>query len=116
MSVDKVERLRRGEDIRRVFRTRRVAHGRLLSVHVAARGSAGPPRVAVMAGRGVGNAVRRNRAKRRVRALLGEGVVGGGVDVVVVARRGMVDAPFDGARAELAALLERARTVARVSQ
>lgn len=37
---------------------------------VVAPGESGLPQVAVVAGRAVGNAVRRNRAKRRLRAAL----------------------------------------------
>ncbi len=110
----KIERLRRGEDIRRVFRSARVAHGRLVSVHVAPRDAGQPPRVAVAAGRGLGNAVRRNRAKRRIRALLDAVGIPPGHDVVVVARDGVVDASFGRAREELAALVERARSAPRV--
>lgn len=39
-------------------------------VAVVAPGEPGPPQVGVVAGRKVGNAVRRNRAKRRLRAAL----------------------------------------------
>jgi ribonuclease P protein component len=69
-------------------------------------------RVAIVAGRAVGNAVRRNRAKRRLRAAarLARLPV---ADVVVDARRPAVDAPFDTLPGELERLtakaLERSR-------
>ena len=53
----------------------------------------GQPRIAVVAGRVVGNAVRRNRAKRRLRSAARE-VRLPAVDLVVDARPAAVDAPF----------------------
>jgi ribonuclease P protein component len=59
-------------------------------------GSAGPPRVGFVVGKGVGNAVRRNRAKRRLRAAMARVRLRDGSTYVVIARRGAVDAPFQG--------------------
>ena len=63
-------------------------------VVLISKGSAGPPRVAFVAGKGVGNAVRRNRAKRRLRAAMARIRLRDGLTYVVIARRGAVDAPF----------------------
>jgi len=72
--------------------TRRRAGGIII---FAAGGEAEPPRVAFVAGRSVGNAVRRNRAKRRLREALRLVAVPGGKDYVVVATPAVVDAPFE---------------------
>lgn len=48
-----------------------------------------------MAGRAVGNAVRRNRAKRRLREALRRVPLVEGRDYVVIASRAAVDAPFE---------------------
>ncbi len=61
---------------------------------LVSKGSPGPPRVAFVAGKGVGNAVRRNRAKRRLRAAMARMRLRDGLTYVVIARRGAVDAPF----------------------
>ena len=61
---------------------------------LVSKGSTGPPRVAFVAGKGVGNAVRRNRAKRRLRAAIARVRLRDGLTYVVIARRGAVDAPF----------------------
>lgn len=114
MSAVKWERLRRREDIRRVYSARRMAHGRLMSVHLGDGEPGKPSRFAVVAGRDVGKAVRRNRAKRRLRALLGEDPTADGFDAVVVAREALLAAPFEQARRELSGLLEKASRGPRV--
>jgi ribonuclease P protein component len=60
-------------------------------------------RVTVIAGKGVGGAVQRNRAKRRIRAALQELAdrVQPGFDVVVVARKPVVEADYSALQAAL---------------
>ena len=67
----------------------------------------GRPRVAVVAGRAVGNAVRRNRAKRRLRAAARQ-VSLPPVDLVVDARPATADAPFERLPADLERLTSKA--------
>ena len=62
---------------------------------VAAPGEPGPPRVAVVAGRTVGSAVLRNRAKRRLREAIARAPIRRGYHYVVVASRAVLDARFD---------------------
>ena len=54
----------------------------------------GPPRVGFVAGRKVGSAVERNRAKRRLRAAVAQTELREGVDYVVIASADVVAAPF----------------------
>jgi ribonuclease P protein component len=61
----------------------------------AAPGEPGIPRVAVVAGRAVGNAVRRNRAKRRLREALRLVPLRDGREYVVIASAAAVRAPFE---------------------
>ena len=84
--------LRRSTDIGRVRRvgTRRRAGG----ITVFAAPGLGPPRVAFVAGRVVGNAVRRNRAKRRLREAVRRVPLSDGRDYVVIASASVVEAPF----------------------
>ncbi|MDQ3452655.1 MAG: ribonuclease P protein component [Actinomycetota bacterium] len=108
-------RLRRRNDIRAVLAARNVAHGADMVIHASrlprSRCPAGSAddalRVAVVAGRRVGGAVQRNRAKRRLRAALASGPLPGGLDVVVVARHSVLGADFRSLQAELAGLVER---------
>jgi ribonuclease P protein component len=67
-------------------------------------------RIGFTASRKVGNAVTRNRAKRRLRGvaaaiLLGNGKPG--TDYVLIARAGTVNRPYDALIADLAAALRR---------
>jgi ribonuclease P protein component len=85
--------LRKSADIRRVRRagTRRRVGG--LTLFVSA-GEPGPPRVAFVASHNVGSAVRRNRAKRRLREVVRLVGPAGGRDLVVTAGPEVVTAPF----------------------
>lgn len=84
--------LRGRNDFAAAYRGHRRAAGAV--VVLISRGSAGPPRAGFVAGKGVGNAVRRNRAKRRLRAAMARVRLRDGSTYVVIARRGAVDAPF----------------------
>ena len=72
---------------------------------------AGPARLGIAATRKMGAAVERNRAKRLVRELFRHNKPAAALDVVVVPRREMLDAPFDRIEAEFRSLLnKRARS------
>ena len=60
-----------------------------------AAGEPGPPRIAVTAGRQVGGAVQRNRAKRRMREAVEQAAMRNGREYVLVATPAVVDAPFE---------------------
>jgi ribonuclease P protein component len=102
-----VERLHRSREIRAVFTARNVAHGRLVSVHGRTGEDRASSRVAVVAGREVGNAVRRNRARRRLRAAVRCGDLPVGFDMVIRAKAPAVDADFTALRSEVEALAGR---------
>jgi ribonuclease P protein component len=77
----------RGSDIRAVYAARQPLHGQFLTLYVRRRAE-GSSRTAVVAGRRIGTAVDRNRARRRLRALLATQDVPSGVDMVLVAKPG----------------------------
>lgn len=91
-----------------MFAARNARRGSVVTLHVRARRDDGPPRAAVVAGRKVGGAVVRNRAKRRLRAALAQVCVAHGTDLVAVAAAGAATAPFGVVRGELDTLLRRA--------
>ncbi|HEX7002163.1 MAG TPA: ribonuclease P protein component [Trueperaceae bacterium] len=85
------------------------------SKHVTVRARetrTGEVRVAIVVSRKVGNAVVRNRVRRRLReslrALLRNGGLKASLDVLVVARPSAADAPFEELRGSLNAALSRA--------
>lgn len=130
--VAQIERLTSSREIRAVMGRRLsagsvivVVHGRLRDPELASPDRAVmPTRVAVVAGRRVGNAVRRNRAKRRIRAALHDAMQGyamqgyamqgssslpTGLDLVITAKAAAVDVPYDQLFADVR------RTVGRVA-
>src|SRR6266496_2014945 len=77
-----------------------------MTVFVASNTS-GRPRFGVAATRKLGSAVERNRAKRLARELFRRNKVAAGIDIVIVPRREMLDAPFGTLEADYLAALER---------
>lgn len=65
-------------------------------------------RVAVVAGRPVGKAVARNRAKRRVRAAVRQARLPSATDLVIDARQAVLTAPFAALQQDLERLSARA--------
>lgn len=105
-------RLTRSTDFQRVRQTgKSYAHPLVVLIALPNPDQADYSRFGVAAGRSVGKAVCRNRAKRLLRNVL-QGclpTIAPGWDVVVIARRPMADATFWQARSALLALLKRAR-------
>ena len=106
------ERIRRRPEFERIYSAGVKIHGRLMTVFVMANGTAAP-RFGVAATRKLGSAVERNRAKRRARELFRRRKNIGGLDIVIVPRREMLDAPFVTLEADYTALLARHRDPAR---
>lgn len=75
-------------------------------VVISASGDSGPAQVGIVAGRGVGNAVRRNRAKRRLREALCLVGLRPGTAYVVIASHEVVAMPFDQLVRRLAEAIE----------
>lgn len=100
-------RLQLSADVRAALTSGLVAHGRVMAVHARDRGERDPARWTVVAGRKVGGAVQRNRAKRRLRATVQLVELPAGLDVVVVARQRALVAPFEELCSELERLLMR---------
>ena len=102
------ERIRRRPEFEHVYKDGARIHGRFMTLFVLPNGGTAP-RFGVAATRKLGSAVERNRAKRLAREMFRRHKVAAGLDIVVVPRREMLDAPFASLEADYQAVLERHR-------
>ena len=100
------KRIRRRPEFQRVYDTGARAHGRFMTVFTVANGTQAA-RLGVAATRKIGSAVDRNRAKRLARELFRRHRMAVGLDIVVVPRREMLDAPFANLEADYHSTLQR---------
>jgi ribonuclease P protein component len=105
----KASRVRRRGEFQRVFNLSLRAKGRYLTVLVAPN-EAGTTRLGIVASRKLGDAVRRNRAKRLIRQIFRQTPslpVRPGIDVVVIPRRELFDAAYSSLESDFRRTLER---------
>lgn len=100
------EHVRKRADFELIYKTGTKRSGRLMTMFTRQR-EEGMARLGIAATRKIGAAVARNRAKRIVRELFRHHKLAGPLDVVVVPRRELLDAPFDRIEAEFESLLQR---------
>ena len=109
----RVWRLRPGGEFERVRQSGRSYPHRLLVVIVQPRSEApdAPPRVAVVAGRKLGTAVRRNRARRWLREAVRQvyAHLPPGIDMIVMARAPLLQSDLAGITTALSSTLQRAQ-------
>lgn len=103
-------RLTRSTDFQRVRRCGK-SYAHPLVVLLVANSEHPHPRVGLVVGRSLGGAVRRNQAKRRLRAAMRPLMpnIAPGHDLILIARRGLLEATFHEVQAVLHTLLQRAR-------
>ena len=105
----RTDRVRRRPEFERAYNSGTRIHGRFMMLFVMPNGGTAP-RFGVAATRKMGSAVERNRAKRLAREIFRRHRLAAGLDIIVVPRREMLDAPFVSLEADyLAALARRDR-------
>lgn len=100
------ERIRRRAEFQRIYELGVRTHTRFMTLFILANDLA-VTRLGVAATRKLGDAVCRNRAKRRVRELFRRNKMLPGFDVVVVPRRELLDAEFSSLETDYRSALRR---------
>lgn len=112
----KARRVRRRGEFQRVFKLSLRAKGQYVTVLVAPN-EAGTTRLGIVASRKLGDAVRRNRAKRLIREIFRRAALppgGRGFDVVVIPRRELFDAAYSSLETDFLGTLNRCAARLRV--
>ena len=104
------DRVRRRPEFERAYEVGNRLHGRFMMLFVAPNGGTAS-RLGVAATRKLGPAVERNRAKRLAREVFRRHKAPAGLDVIIVPRREMLDAPFASLEADYLAALTRRNQV-----
>jgi len=102
----RAQRLRRRQEFTRVYQSGRIYRSELLVLRALSTGA--PSRFGFTVGVAIGNAVTRNRLKRRLREAVRSLPVVAGWDVVLNARRGAGEAGYGRLRGQVSKLMERA--------
>ena len=108
------EHILKRADFERAYTSGSRIHSRFMTVFVMPNGGS-HARLGVAATRKMGPAVDRNRAKRLAREIFRRHKLGEGLDVVVVPRREMLDAPFSSLEADYIAALGKRHTAPRAT-
>ena len=102
------EHVRKRADFELIYKTGFKRSGRLMTMFTRER-EAGSARLGIAATKKMGASVERNRAKRLARELFRHHKPEGAIDVVVIPRREMLEAPYARLEAEFRSLLSKGK-------
>jgi ribonuclease P protein component len=108
------ERIRRRPEFERVYRNGTRIPGRFMTLFVLSN-DGGRLRLGVAATRKLGTATERNRAKRLAREVFRRHKFDDGLDVIIIPRREMLEAPFASLEADYRNTLQRRATMGRAT-
>jgi ribonuclease P protein component len=100
------EHVRKRAEFELIYQTGFKRSGRLMTLFTLER-AGGRARLGIAATRKMGGAVERNRAKRVVREVFRHHKPAGAIDVVVIPRRELIDAPYERVEQEFRSLIAR---------
>ncbi len=102
--------LKRKKDFRYTYRVGRSVQHRYFSC-VTARNRTGDTRIGITVSKKQGNSVQRNRIKRRIREAVTPLIpdLRDGINIILVARHGILDAPFEDLCAAANSILKSAK-------
>lgn len=106
------QRLRRRQDFKAVYRAGRPFVRQSLVLRVRPNPDTPVPRFGFTVGKRLGNAVLRNRVRRRLRAAARLSGARGSVDIVIIARASAATASYQDLERTLRALLDKAGLLA----
>lgn len=102
------EHVRKRADFELIYKTGFKRSGRLMTMFTRER-ETGSARLGIAATKKMGASVERNRAKRLARELFRHHKPEGAIDVVVIPRREMLEAPYARLEAEFRTLLSKGK-------
>ena len=115
MGIRRPQRLRHQREFAAVYRRGRVFRSDVVVLR-ALRTNGPLSRFGFTAGSSLGNAVVRNKIKRRLREIVRSLPIEAGWDIVVNARSGAIDSKYDRLRATVADLMRRAGVLGEASE
>lgn len=108
--LNRMFRIRKSKDYQHTYRNGLKIPGKYLIAYISANDMS-KNRFGIVASKKVGNAVKRNKVKRRLRAIAREsqGQIRQGYDIIIIARHSMVEADYNRIEKDFYTVMKKAR-------